>query len=46
LGVVPVRELTDGIPQFVEVPIDTAMDELFLQGAVEPLHHIQYGVRS
>ncbi len=47
IGIVPVHELTDGILQFAEVPIDTAMADLLLQGAIEPLRHavaLRFGV--
>ena len=40
MGIVPIHELTDGIPQFVEVPIDKAMDDLLLQGAIDTRVHI------
>jgi len=34
LGDVPVYESVDGISQFVEYPINTAMDDLLLHGAI------------
>ena len=38
LVVVAAHEQADGIPQFVEVPVNTAMDDLFFERAVEPLN--------
>ncbi len=37
LGIVPFDEPADGVPQLRDVAVDAAMDDLFLERAIEPL---------
>ena len=37
LGIVLVDEIAGGVPKLLEVAVDAALDDLFLEDAVEPL---------